>query len=552
MTIKLYKGDTYHSRYIPVKHTFEYPVWYVGVDFVRDVGNLKNSADQFVWAGVVPLFKLNSHLSLLSIHESDYMAIADPFGGVQQLKYKESWLQHRRGIFYAIERLLMSKGLLPAASDADNRVLQRVHTITMPRLLGYSFNPVSFHYAYATTSVDGQSIDNLLAVVLEVNNTFGETHLYTLPCGSDKVNVDGVKVLNCRSGYDYGFLLKRMFHVSPFNDLRGDYEIQLTDPARHQDGLVDVRIIFWQDQEGEIENIHSIGGGIDLKQPQSSFNDNQDSGLDKHLPGRVKKFMAYVRLQPSDATPGNIVRQLLKYPLTILLTSPRIMMEAYLLTYHKRLAVYPKPDPQSGGGNTIVYAQPDAFEKYCMNLVLRWMRHQQVDISIQLCDPKLNPIIIGDGKLGIKLNNYNLFTWLVIQSDWKYVIHVLFEIKSIEIENDCIPALIKAIRVSEQNQKQIVLKHYPSMAIVLFCNFIMTCMFNSVQDAIRDLVIMDITPLNRYMIAEISLLYNLVICIILLYYSVFAFMQYWFFDQITPWAKGYEPSPWSILDRYRL
>ncbi|KAI3635885.1 hypothetical protein MIR68_006523 [Amoeboaphelidium protococcarum] len=551
MTIKLYKGDTYHSRYIPVKHTFEYPVWYVGVDFVRDDGNLKNSADSSVRAGVVPLFRMNSHLSLLSIHEYDYMAIDQRVGGVQQSQSKQSYLQHRSGIFQSIERLLMSKGLLPA-SDADNKVLQRVHTITMPRLLGYSFNPVSFHYAYASAGVDGQSSDSLLAVVLEVNNTFGETHLYTLPCGSEKGSVDGVKVVKCRSGYDHGFLLKRMFHVSPFNDLRGDYEIQLTDPVLHQDGLVDVRIIFWLDQD-DVADMNSKSVGSSNYSPASSMiKDDESSGLENHLPGRVKKFMAYVRLRPTDATAQNIVRQLIKYPLTILLTSPRIMMEAYLLTYHKRLAVYPKPDPQSSGGNTIVYAQPDAFEKYCMNLVLRWMRHQQVDISIQLCDPKLNPIIIGDGRLGIKLNNYNLFTWLVIYSDWKYVVHVLFEIKSIEIENDCIPALIKAIRVSEQNQKQIVLKHYPSLVMILFCNFVMTCMFNSVQDAIRDLVIADITPLNRYMIAENSLLYNLVVCIILLYYSVVAFMQYWFFDQITPWAKGQEPSPWSILDRYRL
>ncbi|KAF0517369.1 DUF1365 domain-containing protein [Gigaspora margarita] len=48
----------------------------------------------------------------------------------------------------------------------------------MPRFFGYTFNPVSFYYCY-------DIIDALKIIVLEVNNTFGEKHLYILDRDSE-------------------------------------------------------------------------------------------------------------------------------------------------------------------------------------------------------------------------------------------------------------------------------------------------------------------------------------------------------------------------------
>jgi DUF1365 family protein len=45
--------------------------------------------------------------------------------------------------------------------------------ITAPKLLGYSFNPVSFWYLYSADR-------KLSAMILEVNNTFDERHIYFL------------------------------------------------------------------------------------------------------------------------------------------------------------------------------------------------------------------------------------------------------------------------------------------------------------------------------------------------------------------------------------
>ncbi len=73
---------------------------------------------------------------------------------------------------------------------------------TYPRVLGYVFKPVSFWYAHRP---DGR----LAAVVAEVNNTFGERHVYLL------------------AGPDLAFgrrqTARKVFHVSPFCRVEGEY-----------------------------------------------------------------------------------------------------------------------------------------------------------------------------------------------------------------------------------------------------------------------------------------------------------------------------------------
>ncbi|RIB22154.1 hypothetical protein C2G38_2033808 [Gigaspora rosea] len=54
-------------------------------------------------------------------------------------------------------------------------------------------------------------------IVLEINNTFGEIHLYIL-------NRD------TRLGLDMSFTINRAFHVSPFNDRKGIYKAFCKDP----------------------------------------------------------------------------------------------------------------------------------------------------------------------------------------------------------------------------------------------------------------------------------------------------------------------------------
>jgi uncharacterized protein len=74
---------------------------------------------------------------------------------------------------------------------------------TYPRVLGFTFKPVSFWYCHA--------LDNSLrAIVVEVNNTFGERHCYLLD----------------RPQYGHELTADKVFHVSPFCTLEGNYRFR--------------------------------------------------------------------------------------------------------------------------------------------------------------------------------------------------------------------------------------------------------------------------------------------------------------------------------------
>ena len=84
----------------------------------------------------------------------------------------------------------------------------QLRLMTQPRVLGSLFNPVSFWFAFKD--------EKLVAFIAEVNNTFKQRHFYLchLPdfqpiLASDK------------------FRAQKMFYVSPFQDVQGDYVFQI-------------------------------------------------------------------------------------------------------------------------------------------------------------------------------------------------------------------------------------------------------------------------------------------------------------------------------------
>ena len=76
---------------------------------------------------------------------------------------------------------------------------------TFPRMFGYAFKPVSFWFCHRA---DGA----LVAVIAEVNNTFGERHCYLL------AEPDGAPI---PPGRELG--ARKVFHVSPFCSVDGRY-----------------------------------------------------------------------------------------------------------------------------------------------------------------------------------------------------------------------------------------------------------------------------------------------------------------------------------------
>lgn len=91
--------------------------------------------------------------------------------------------------------------------------------LTQPRFLGYWFNPVSFWML-----IEG---DALIAVIAEVNNTFGQRHSSLL-----------VRPHLAPITAETELTARKVFHVSPFQDAAGDYHFRF---PLHPD-RVDIRI----------------------------------------------------------------------------------------------------------------------------------------------------------------------------------------------------------------------------------------------------------------------------------------------------------------------
>jgi uncharacterized protein len=165
-------GDIRHKRIRPAKNAFTYPAFFLRVPVHALI---ENSLDASNLPGVSKyLFGIN-RTSALSFHEKDH--------------------GDGRGCWPWVCNLLHDAGLQKPTS---------VWLHCFSRVLGYTFKPVSFWFCH-----DAQ--DKLTAIVAEVNNTFGERHVYLLS-GNPRFG----KTLSA----------DKVFHVSPFCDTQGEYSFR--------------------------------------------------------------------------------------------------------------------------------------------------------------------------------------------------------------------------------------------------------------------------------------------------------------------------------------
>lgn len=159
------RGQVWHRRLRPVAHAFAYPTGFLMLPMRR----LRARPD-----AALP----RNRRALIAFHDADH---GD--GGPDALAWAE--------------RLLADNGV----HGADGEIWLQ----TSPRMLGHVFKPVSFWYAHRA---DG----SLAAVLAEVNNTFGERHVYLL---------DGPAL---RWGAEV--TARKVFHVSPFCRAQGQYRFR--------------------------------------------------------------------------------------------------------------------------------------------------------------------------------------------------------------------------------------------------------------------------------------------------------------------------------------
>lgn len=184
-------GQVRHRRLRPTGHAFAYRTYF----FMLPMRSLRTRG---CLGGLPPGFRRNRP-GLLSFYDADH-----GLGGPDAL----AWL----------DELLAREGVHDALGEAW------LHTY--PRVAGYAFKPVSFWYCHRS---DG----SLAAVVVEVNNTFGERHCYFLD-GAASAAAPATPL-----AYGHEQTASKVFHVSPFCSVQGRYRFRFMRTATRTVARVD-------------------------------------------------------------------------------------------------------------------------------------------------------------------------------------------------------------------------------------------------------------------------------------------------------------------------
>jgi hypothetical protein len=178
MEPKLILADIYHKRFFPKINMFNYKSYYLllPVSLINQTSNLNN------------ILSINK-FAKMSFYESDH--------GEKNTPHKDtchSWIRN----------------ILINYDSSLNDMIKEIYLLTMPRILGYIFNPVSFWFC-----MDGK--DQIRAVLCEVNNTFGERHFYF--CNHKNNEIIQPQDL---------MYADKIFHVSPFLEREGRYSFRFS------------------------------------------------------------------------------------------------------------------------------------------------------------------------------------------------------------------------------------------------------------------------------------------------------------------------------------
>ena len=181
MKSAFYSGRVMHQRMRPARHRLQYRVF----SLLLDIDELPALAKR------LRLFSFN-RFNVFSLHERDYGA----GDGV--------------GLRAYVEAQLHEAGLRPGGA---------IRLLTMPRILGYAFNPLSVYFC-------DRPEGGLQAVLYEVHNTFGQRHSYLIEVDAEDREREKI-VQDC----------VKNFYVSPFLGLAMRYRFTVAVPRDDRDGL---------------------------------------------------------------------------------------------------------------------------------------------------------------------------------------------------------------------------------------------------------------------------------------------------------------------------
>ena len=202
----LYECHLVHHRFAPKVHRFSHDLFL----FYLDLDEL-----EIVQKVILPFS--HNRKNIYSFHDVDH----EP-AGVNSLKERVRTFLYQNGI--------------------DLGPLGRVMLLALPRVFGYTFNPVSIYYCFDENG-------NPLCSIAEVGNTFREIKLFLLR--REELNADTT----------FAKLVPKHFYVSPFSNLDLSFDFKLKIPGEKlgikiddRDGLETTFISTLTGQRAELTN----------------------------------------------------------------------------------------------------------------------------------------------------------------------------------------------------------------------------------------------------------------------------------------------------------
>ena len=204
----IYNGNVIHKRFKPKEHFFKYKVFSLLID-LSELNLLEKE---------LKLFSYNK-FNILSFYDIDH----GPRDGTSLI----SWVKEN-----------LSKNNI-------NTEQITIKLLCYPRIWGYVFNPLSVFFIYDKNF-------NLISILYEVKNTFGEQHTYIFKLEKNTHLLEH----SC----------KKKFHVSPFIEIDCTYFFKILKPEKKLS-----IVINQDDNEGKLLFASQDGEKKDLNSKNLAF-----------------------------------------------------------------------------------------------------------------------------------------------------------------------------------------------------------------------------------------------------------------------------------------
>ena len=214
----IYSGNVVHKRFKPKIHYFKYKVFSLLIDLSE-------------------IELIDKRLKIFSFNKFNIISFYNKDHGARDGSSIKDWV---------INNL--------KKNNINTKDIQ-IKLLCYPRIFGYVFNPLSVFYIYDKNL-------NLISILYEVKNTFGEQHAYIF-----KTDITHNLLQH---------ICKKKFHVSPFIEMNCVYFFRLLKPGNKISIIIDQNDedgkILYASQDGvksELTNVNLIKSY--LKHPLMTF-----------------------------------------------------------------------------------------------------------------------------------------------------------------------------------------------------------------------------------------------------------------------------------------